>query len=66
MIEALMKKSKIDIGIQLLFKSQSEKIIGKKYLPINGILDIMKNTKLIPKIITKCKFVHTCLWEEKR
>ena len=48
--------------MKLFFESQSDKIIGQKYLPLHAIVEMMKTARIMPKKITMCKLIHTCLW----
>ena len=57
-----MKKFRLPVAMKRLYSMYEHEAIGEDYLPQRVLIDIMKNCRIVPKIITASRFNYTCYW----
>lgn len=65
-IHSILKWSKFEVIVKKIYEMQSDKIIGREYLPLRDILEIMKNANIVPKVVTMSKFMYNSYWYQRR
>lgn len=65
-ISSIVQSSKMKVLCHKIYENYSSKIVGRLYLPLREIIEIMKTINIVPKLITMSKFMYICNWHMRR